>query len=149
MADHHAPRVPRGVLVGAAALLIASLALAAKARSVDEAVGRSDAAVVDGMRLRFEDRRDGSVAAIDATTGREVAVVGPEQGGFVRGVMRGMFRTRKLESIPRETEFRLLRLADGALVIEDPASGRRVDLRSFGDTNYHAFAALLAPARGA
>jgi putative photosynthetic complex assembly protein len=131
-------------LVAAAALLLTSLGLAASARGRDESVGRSDAPVSQGVRLRFEDGADGSVVVLDASGARRLATVPPAEGGFVRGVMRGMFRTRKLESIDRTAPFHLLRLSDGALVLEDPTNGRRVDLRSFGDTNYRAFSALLA-----
>lgn len=135
------------MLLGAGALLLATLALSAEARS-----GRSSAAAavaapaVQQVELRFEDRPDGSVGVLDASTSHEVDVVPPAEGGFVRGVMRGMFRTRKLESIPPHHGFRLMRLADGNLVLEDPQSGRRVDLRAFGSTNHEAFARMLARA---
>lgn len=140
---HHDQKVPLGALVGAAALILASLALATQARSAAVASEAPPAAVRRSIDLRFEDRPDGSVAVLEASTNREVDVVPPEQGGFVRGVMRGMFRTRKLESIDPAEEFALVRRQDGALVIEDPHSGRAVDLRSFGAANYEAFARLL------
>ncbi|MEM9461608.1 MAG: photosynthetic complex assembly protein PuhC [Myxococcota bacterium] len=142
---HHEQRVPRGALLGAAVLLGLSLALAAQAHSArhSDPSGSVTPAVQVAIDLRFEDRADGSVAVLDAATTREIDVVPSAEGGFVRGVMRGMFRTRKLESIPPSGHFRLVRYVDGALVLEDPHSGRRVDLRSFGATNYDAFARLL------
>ncbi|MFY7781768.1 MAG: photosynthetic complex assembly protein PuhC, partial [Tagaea sp.] len=42
-----------------------------------------------------------------------------------------------------ETPFRLSMWRDGSLVLDDPATGRRVDLRAFGATNRDAFARLL------
>ncbi|MBC8070467.1 MAG: hypothetical protein IAG13_19200 [Deltaproteobacteria bacterium] len=144
-AHHHDQKIPQGVLVAVAGMLLATLALAASARSSTNAEQAASPAVSSSLALRFEDRPDGSVAVLDAASSRQVGTVLPAEGGFVRGVMRGMFRTRKLESIPREDEFQLMRLTDGALVLEDPQTGRRVDLRSFGDTNYRAFAGLLAP----
>ena len=147
---HHEQRVPRGALLGAAALLCATLALAAHAR-VTRASEQSQAAapaVVQRAELRFEDRPDGSVAVLDAATSREIHVVPPAEGGFVRGVMRGMFRTRKLESLPAHGLFTLTRFADGALVLEDPQSGRTVDLCSFGPTNEAAFERMLAAPGG-
>jgi putative photosynthetic complex assembly protein len=146
MAAHiHEQRVPRGALLGAGALLLVTFALAAHAR-VTNASDASQApapAVVQQVELRFEDRSDGSVAVLEASTSREVHVVPPAEGGFVRGVMRGMFRTRKLESIPAQGHFRLTLYTDEALVLEDPHSGRRVDLRSFGPTNEAAFSRML------
>ena len=146
---HHEQRVPKAALLGAAGLIIATLALSAEARieRLSDAGAAAAPAVQDAVDLRFEDRPDGGVAVLDATTGREVEVVPPAQGGFVRGVMRGMFRTRMLESIPNDGYFRLMALVDGSLVLEDPHSGRRVDLRAFGATNYEAFARLLVAAR--
>lgn len=148
---HHDQKVPRGILLGAALLLGTSLALAAEARiarTSDPAL-RAERPAEVSVDLRFEDRSDGSVAVLDAETSREIAIVPPAEGGFVRGVMRGMFRVRKLESIPSHDHFRLVRYADGALVLEDPKSDRRVDLRSFGATNYQAFARLLEASSGA
>lgn len=147
---HHEQRVPKAALLGAAGLILATLALSAEARieQLSDAATAAAPEATEHADLRFEDRPDGSVAVLDAATGREVDVVPPAEGGFVRGVMRGMFRTRMLESIPVEGHFRLMRLVDGSLVLEDPQSGRRVDLRSFGATNHEAFARLLAAAAG-
>lgn len=147
MGMHHEQRVPRGALIGAAALILATLGLAAEAR-LSPAAQAPAAAIATSMELRFEDRTDGSVAVLDAVTGREVGIVNPAEGGFVRGVMRGLFRTRKLESIDPAARFRLIQRSDGGLVIEDPESGHTVDLRSFGGTNYTAFARLLEPGGG-
>lgn len=138
---HHEQKIPRGILIGAGALLAASLALAAQARN--NAAPEVHAPIQVAVDLQFDDRPDGGVEIIDVASGETVSVVPPEQGGFIRGVMRGMVRTRKLESIPADAPFRLIRHADGALVVEDPISGRRVDLRSFGRTNHQAFARLL------
>lgn len=148
---HHEQRVPRAALLGAAALLLTTLALSAEARNArrSDAAQHEAPAVHESIELRFEDRPDGSVVVLDASTSREVDVVPPAEGGFVRGVMRGMFRTRKLESIPAHGHFRLMRLVDGSLVLEDPQTDRRVDLRSFGPTNHAAFARLLEAGRAA
>lgn len=145
MGTHHEQTVPRGALIGAAVLLVATLGLAARARSAHEPTDVAAAGVTSVRELRFEDRPDGAVAVLDAETGKEVGLVNPAEGGFVRGVMRGLFRTRKLESIPPDARFRLIRQRDGGLVIEDPESGHTVNLRSFGDTNHASFARLLEP----
>lgn len=148
MGSHHDQNVPRGALLGAGALLIATLGLAAWSRpSSAEAHAQLNPPadrIASSVDLRFEDRPDGSVAVLAAADSRQVGVVPPAEGGFVRGVMRGLFRTRKLESIAPDAHFRLIRMDDGALVIADPKSGVSVDLRSFGATNYGAFARLLA-----
>lgn len=145
---HHTQTVPRGVLLGAAVMILLSVGLAAFARRAHLAeLARPAPPPIESMELRFEDRSDGAIAVIDASTGREISLVPPRSNGFIRGVMRGMFRTRKLESIGRQGRFRLTREADGRLTIEDPQTGRRVDLHSFGPTNAEAFAQLLVAGR--
>ena len=147
---HHSQVVPRGALVGAAVLILTTLGLAASARSEHLAAAASAAAPpapLEAIDLRFEDRADGTLVASDARTGREVAALAPGTNNFVRGVLRGMFRGRKLESMGHDARFRLAREADGRLTLEDPEIRRHVDLDSFGPTNAASFAELLLAAR--
>ncbi|HJK97047.1 MAG TPA: photosynthetic complex assembly protein PuhC [Polyangiaceae bacterium LLY-WYZ-14_1] len=151
--DHdHDPKVPKGVLIGAAVLLVATVVFAAVARqsrldAVAAAGGASEPEAA--VSLLFEDRPDGAVVIKEAETERPVKVIEPGTEGFVRGVLRGMFRTRMLEEIDRDRPFRLARHADGRFVLSDPESGRRVELRSFGRTNYESFAEILDQGRKA
>lgn len=149
--DHQDPRVPRGVLIAAGALLLLTIGLAAAARSArlaEEAEAPPDPPPVVEVSLRFEDRDDGAVVIKDPD-GAEVEVLAPQTNGFVRGVLRGMFRTRKLEGLDAEAPFVLSREADGRFLLADPTTGREVELRSFGETNYEAFARLLDAGRAA
>lgn len=141
---HHTQTIPRGVLLGAAVMILLSLGLAAGARHARltaPAVPTPPALAV--LDVRFEDRPDGSIAMLDGATGRLMSLVPPRSNGFIRGVLRGMFRSRRLESLGREGRFRLAREADGRLTLEDPATHRRIELDSFGPTNAAAFAQLL------
>jgi putative photosynthetic complex assembly protein len=145
MTDHHTIVVPRGALLGAGAVIVLSIGLAAAARNArvhSPAVPLAPPRQV--IELRFADRADGSIVVGDAATGREVSVLPARSSGFVRGVLRGMFRNRKLESMGPDARFRLAREADGRLTLIDPETGRRVDLDSFGPTNSASFAELLA-----
>jgi putative photosynthetic complex assembly protein len=146
---HHNQTVPRSVLLGAAAMILLSLGLAASARRAHRAeVPVQAAPALAVLQVRFEDRPDGSIAMLDADSGRELSLVPPRSNGFIRGVLRGMFRARRLESLGREGHFRLAREADGRLSLQDPQTGRRVELDSFGPTNSAAFAQLLVAGRG-
>lgn len=93
--------------------------------------------------LRFEDRADGSVAVIDAGSGRTVAEFHGEQG-FVRGSLRALTRERKMRELGSEQPFELIAHADGRLTLHDPATGKRVELESFGPSNAANFARLLS-----
>ena len=147
---HHTQTIPRGVLLGAATMILLSLGLAVSARRAHLAAPHGPTQpAMESLEVRFEDRADGSIAMLDAATGRQVSLVPPRSNGFIRGVLRGMFRSRRLESLGREGHFRLAREADGRLTLEDPETHRRIDLDSFGPTNSAAFAQLLVDGRQA
>lgn len=138
----HAP------LLALAALLLASVVGAAAVRLTGVGAMRTvNAAVVSVREFRFEDRPDGSIAVLDAAHGHAVETVAPGTNGFLRGTMRGLARERKRRGAGTEPPFRLVAHADGALTLEDPATGRRVDLRSFGPTNAAVFARIMASHR--
>jgi putative photosynthetic complex assembly protein len=143
--EHHVP-VPRGALLGAGALVLVSIALAGAARDARIAEAEHAAAPAPALAsidVRFEDRVGGALAVLDAESGSEISAVAPGTNGFVRGVLRGMFRTRKLEALSRHAVFRLAREANGRLSLTDRESGRRIDLDSFGPTNSESFATVL------
>lgn len=142
--DHADPNVPRPVLYAAAGIMALSIGLAYAGRQMGVGVVRfEDTREVASALLRFVDRPDGAVVVVDARTGAEVTVVPPASNGFVRGVLRGLGRTRKLESLGPDGAFRLVRWADGRLSIEDPETHRSVDFGAFGTTNAQAFVAIF------
>jgi putative photosynthetic complex assembly protein len=148
MSEHvHNQDVPRGVLFAAAALIVFSIGVAAlSSQHTREVAAEGGAPVINAAQVRFEDRKDGAIAMLDAATGRELSVVPPNSNGFIRGVLRGMMRSRKLESLGRDATFRLARHQDGRLSIEDQQTHRSIDLGAFGPTNLAAFETLFAAA---
>ncbi|MEM9194103.1 MAG: photosynthetic complex assembly protein PuhC [Myxococcota bacterium] len=146
IAHHHVheQKVPRGALIGAAVVIVIVIALAAMGRA--NRVEAPLPTVAQSVSLQFADLPNGGVAVRSADGSREIMTLEPESGGFVRGVLRDMFRTRKLESIGREAPFLLGRTDDGRFVLQDPETGHSVELRSFGQTNYQSFDRLLREA---
>lgn len=146
---HHTAAVPRSVLVAAAALLVLSLVSVGAGRI--SGVGTLKMPAVDPVQtrdLRFADRDDGAVVVTGDRThpngrGQILAVLAPGTNGFIRGVMRGLARERMLNGIGAEAPFRLNRGSTGRLTLEDPSTGRLIDLEAFGPTNAAAFARLL------
>jgi putative photosynthetic complex assembly protein len=65
------------------------------------------------------------------------------EAGFISGVHRALTRERMLAKVEGNPPVRIVRFADGRLGLRDPATGWRVELIGFGDTNREAFAALL------
>lgn len=136
-------KMPRGPLLGIGALVVASLVAVTAVRLSGVPIRAPDAEPTATRALRFEDRPDGGVAVIDARDGRTVDVVTGEQG-FLRGALRALARERALRGLGPGQPFLLIGRADGRLTLEDPATGQRVDLESFGPTNAGVFARLLA-----
>jgi putative photosynthetic complex assembly protein len=147
-AHHHHQEVPRAALLGALFLILVTIGVAAHARSERLSQPVSTFAV-ETYEVRFEDRPDGALAVLDAKTNHDVTVLAPRSNNFVRGVLRGMFRSRKLESKGHDDAFLLSRESDGHLILLDPQTDRHVQLDSFGPTNTAAFEDILVAARAA
>jgi len=147
MDDHsdnmHLPRVP---LFGAIALVLFARALVTYTRlqrNSNPPETDTGASVVIERDLRFQDRPDGSITVTDTRTAQLVDTVAPGTNGFLRGTLRGLARERKREGIGQQTPFALSATRSGHLLLADPATGRQIDLGSFGPTNAGAFARLL------
>ncbi len=141
MAAAATPRLP---LLALGLLLAGTLAFVALARwSGAATLSAAPASAADERLLRFEDRDDGGITIADARSGRAIDSVAPGTNGFLRSAVRGLVRERRRQGLGAETPFRLLLRTDGRLLLEDPATGRQIDLRSFGPTNAGVFARLL------
>jgi len=131
-------------LVAAAALVATSLLLVSVARLTGYVPAKPPVSTaIESHDLRFEDRADGAVLVYDDADGRLAATLAPGTNGFVRGVLRGLVRERRADRIGPLPPFRLTRWADGRLSLDDPSTGRHVDLEVFGPTNAGAFADIL------
>ncbi len=140
--------LPRGALVGAWALVTLSLALVGVARLTGYQPAKPPSSVaVESRDLRFVDRADGAVLIYGAQD-RLIDTLAPGTNGFVRGVLRGLVRERRADHIGPEPPFRLTRWADGRLSLDDPSTGRHVDLEVFGPTNAGAFAEIMLATQG-
>ena len=140
----HARPFPRFALIGAGLLIAATISTAALVRYLGGAdTFPPTAAALASRDLRFEDRKDGSIAVFNAGDGSVVEVLAPGTNGFIRATLRGLARERKLEEIGQGPPFRLTAYADGRLTLEDIGTGRRIDLEAFGHTNLQAFTHFL------
>jgi putative photosynthetic complex assembly protein len=134
-------QLPRGALLGAAVLVGSSLLLVAGVRLAGVNPARPNtSAVVASYDLRFADRADGAVLVYSGANTTPTDTLAPGTNGFVRGVLRGLVRDRHAYRVGAEPPFRLTRWADGRLSLDDPSTGRHVDLEVFGPTNAGAFA---------
>lgn len=150
-AHNHDPTVPRGALIGAAAMLAVTLALTGATsfglipQSADPDALRAERHVhaAAERELRFADRSDGAVIVTDAASGAQVAVVEPGQGGFIRATVRRLAKARTAAGAGPQTPFRLVRWSNGALSLSDPVTGKSAELYGFGPDHVRSFAEML------
>ena len=101
------------------------------------------AQVEQSRDLRFEDRADGAVLVSEAATRQPVSVLGTGHDNFIRGVLRGLARDRRIRGLGDKEAFRITRWSDGRLTLTDMSTQRRIELEAFGSTNTESFARLL------
>ncbi|WP_295632277.1 photosynthetic complex assembly protein PuhC [Novosphingobium sp.] len=151
-AHSHADMLPRGTLIIAGALVTFAFAATVVVRVAHIPAAASPAAMratnhvelVASRNLRFIDRADGAVIIEDADKGNTASVIEPgQQTGFIRGVMRGLARERKMRGLGNQPPFNLSLWRDGELSLTDTVTGRSVELTAFGSSNRASFMVLL------
>ena len=132
---------PIAKMLIAAVIIIVLLLVFINSRDLSK-VREPDALPTQVLQLRFEDRPDGSIAVIDYKSGKQIDAVQGE-AGFVRGTLRGLAQERKRRGLDSGPPFELIYRTDGRLTLSDTATGRLVDLESFGPTNAGTFFRLF------
>ncbi|MBX9814724.1 MAG: hypothetical protein A4S12_05910 [Proteobacteria bacterium SG_bin5] len=153
MSHVHQNPIPEGALTLMGLIVVTALAITTGARVFQLPPAAQPAALraADGgavrvaeRQLRFADRADGAVVISDAASGRLVKLEARNSNsGFIRGVLRGFARDRRMRGIGPAAPFTLTLWRDGQLTFTDPATGRSAELGGFGETNRAAFLALL------
>ncbi|TPG15836.1 phosphonoacetaldehyde methylase [Sphingomonas koreensis] len=144
--------LPRGALLFAGGLVMFTIAVTSFVRldhippTASPVLLRAadHVAPVKSRNLRFIDRADGAVLIEDTGTGGTASVIEPgSKSGFIRGVMRGLARERRMHGFGDQAPFKLTLWKDGELSLTDTTDGRSIELGAFGSTNRAAFAVLL------
>ncbi|RIV85616.1 photosynthetic complex assembly protein PuhC [Aurantiacibacter zhengii] len=149
----HENTVPRPALFLVGGLVFASLTMTAlvttgwlEREAVPTAVrAEANVAPVTTRHLTFADLADGGVRIAEAGSDNEVALITSDTtgSGFIRGVLRGLARERRMQGIGAAPPFALTLWEDGSLSLTDEATGRIIELGGFGPDNRAAFIALL------
>ncbi len=100
-----------------------------------------DAPVQWQRDLQFRDLAGGDIAVLDHRTGQQVASFTGEQG-FLRSTLRALSRERRRENLSADAPFLLIGRTNGRMTLQDPSTGQRIDLESFGPSNAAVFARL-------
>ncbi|OYW23845.1 MULTISPECIES: photosynthetic complex assembly protein PuhC [unclassified Sphingomonas] len=149
--SHHVD-VPKGALMMAGLLVVSAITVTSIARiaqippSASPVLMReaTKVAPVATRKLRFSDRADGAVIIEDVGTGGTALLLEPgTNSGFIRGVMRGLARERRMQGIDSKPPFDLTLWKDGELSLTDTVTGRSIELNAFGTTNRATFYDLL------
>lgn len=130
-----------------ALVIITSLTATAWFSSTSQPLAQAseiDRGVVQASRnLFFEDASGGRVIVKDANDESTVAVITTGEDGFMRSVMRGLARQRMSNGYDASVPFELTSWESGYLSLNDPVTGRFIELTAFGVDNAKAFARLL------
>lgn len=143
-AHDHEIHVPKGALIGAGILVFITIAAAATSRLTGVGqVKMTPPPIVQSVDLNFEDGQDGSVLVYNAADHKLLDTLAPGNSGFVRVVMRGLARERRLADVGSQPPFRLARHENGQLTLTDSSNNKMIDLNAFGSSNLAAFARLM------
>jgi putative photosynthetic complex assembly protein len=93
--------------------------------------------------LSFADATDGGILVKDGATGETALTLPPGTNGFLRGALRAMADRRRVAKKSPSAPFLLTAWGDGRITIEDPETGERIAVSSFGPTQVRSFVALL------
>jgi putative photosynthetic complex assembly protein len=140
----HEPVVPRRGVLAAAALVLFALAAVTTVRLTGVgSVRMTLPAEVESRELQFEDGKNGAVLVYDASNHQLVDTLAPGTNGFIRVVLRGLARERKLGDIGAQPPFQLTRFVNGQITLTDTSTNKQIDLDAFGSSNTEAFARLM------
>jgi putative photosynthetic complex assembly protein len=135
--------IPRGLLIGMAALVACALALTTYASLTDRPLEGVPAASAQVLRERMLILEGHSAQAVTVKTPDGQVLVDLPHGGFVTVIQSGMATERRKHGITENTPVRLVEYANNRLVLEDPATGWSAELYAFGSENKAAFARLF------
>ena len=149
---HVDPTVPKGALVFCAGMVGFTLIMAGAVRLGIVPIAASPVAIRTAANLKptaartlsFADEASGGLIITDITTRKIVKEIKPgEPSGFIRGLLRGMGRERRMDHVAKTVPYRLESWPNGQLSLTDTGTGRSIELSAFGPTNREAFAVLL------
>jgi putative photosynthetic complex assembly protein len=94
--------------------------------------------------LSFADAAGGGLVITDVATGTVAKDIKPgEPSGFIRGLLRGLSRERRMKGVGKEVPYRLESWPNGQLSLTDTGTGRSIELSAFGPDNRAFMVGLL------
>ena len=94
-------------------------------------------------RIVVRDLANGAVGIFHAESGVAIARYESGQGAFVRTIFRSLVRDRRVQGVSAEPVFILYTLEAGDIIVEDPSTNSRIQLKAFGEPNAKHFRQML------
>jgi putative photosynthetic complex assembly protein len=148
----HEQTVPKGAIWFGAGMIAFTLIAASVVRLGYAPVSASPVAIRTAAHLvptatrslSFGDLAGGGLRITDAATRGVVKSIAPgEPSGFIRGLLRGLGRERRMKHVGMAVPYRLESWSNGQLSLTDTGTGRSIELSAFGSTNRAFMADLL------
>jgi putative photosynthetic complex assembly protein len=148
---HKAPLMLMGGMVVISLALTASVTMGLLPRQSIPSEARAAAGITAAQvrSLKFFDEADGTVRVEDGASAEVLTRFGEGEGGFIRATVRSLVHQRRIRGIGAEMPFTLTAWENGNLTLADPATGRSVEVSSFGPDNRAVYENLLPAKEGA
>ncbi len=98
-------------------------------------------------RIVVRDLANGAVGIFHAESGAAIVRYESGQGAFVRTIFRSLVRDRKVQGVSAEPVFILYTLGAEDVIVEDPSTNSRIQLKAFGEPNAQHFWQMLDSAK--
>jgi putative photosynthetic complex assembly protein len=135
---------PRWLLIGIGALLIATVGFVALARLTGFGITKvNETPILGSVDIWFEDQDNKTMLVRRFADNAVLEVLPADGGGFIRGVVRSLFRQRLVANQERTLPFRLSQRQDQKFFILDMSTGAKMELDGFGPSNTLSIARVL------
>ena len=94
-------------------------------------------------RIVVRDLANGAVGIFHAESGAAIVRYESGQGAFVRTIFRSLVRDRRVQGVSAEPVFILYTLSAEDIIVEDPSTNSRIQLKAFGEPNAQHFRQML------
>ena len=94
-------------------------------------------------RIVVRDLANGAVGIFHAESGAAIVRYESGQGAFVRTIFRSLVRDRRVQGVSAEPVFLLYTLGAEDIIVEDPSTNSRIQLKAFGEPNARHFRQML------
>ena len=102
---------------------------------------------VESLEFKVRSEADGQEGVYAASDGHRVAALAPRGDDFLPSLVDKLRQERRLRGVRGDAPFRLVRWSDGRVSMLDPATGRELNLESFGSVNEANAARLIEDGR--